>query len=89
VSVERVSDRPQEHGGSNRFLQEARSPKERRAVDQLLLAFFYVFATACIGVFFGLAWWMVVVFWFAYAALTAFVESRSVTTAGGSTCFED
>ncbi|HEY2090761.1 MAG TPA: hypothetical protein VGJ81_02645 [Thermoanaerobaculia bacterium] len=60
--------------------------KSRKLMFSLLLAFFYVFATACIGVFFGLAWWMVVVFWFAYAALTALVESRSITAAGGSTC---
>lgn len=60
--------------------------KSRKLMLSLLLAFFYVFATACIGVFFGLAWWMVIVFWFAYAALSAFVESRSIATPGGSTC---
>jgi len=42
----------------------------------LVLAFFYVFATAWFGVLFGLAWWMTIVFWVAYAAVSALIERR-------------
>lgn len=51
----------------------------RKLMLWLVLGFFYVFATACFGFLFGLAWWMVVVFWLAYAALSAFIDRRSTT----------
>lgn len=51
----------------------------RKLMLWLVLGFFYVFATACFGFLFGLAWWMVVVFWLAYAALSAFIDRRSAT----------
>lgn len=43
----------------------------------LILAFFYVFATACFGFLFGLAWWMVVVFWLAYTVLSVLIKRRT------------
>lgn len=51
----------------------------RKQMLWLVLAFLYVFATACFGFLFGLAWWMVIVFWFAYAALSALIDRRSTT----------
>jgi hypothetical protein len=48
----------------------------RKVMLWLVLAFFYVFATACFGWMFGMAWWSVIVFWLAYAALSALIERR-------------
>lgn len=52
----------------------------RRVMLWLVFAFFYVFATACFGALFGLAWWGVVVFWLAYGALSALIDRRRRTT---------
>ena len=57
----------------------AAAAESRTLMLWLVLAFFYVFATACFGVLFGLAWWMVVVFWLAYAALSAVIDHRRTT----------
>ena len=55
------------------------TPGSRKLMLWLVLGFFYVFATASFGFLFGLAWWMAVVFWLAYAALSAFIDRRSTT----------
>jgi hypothetical protein len=51
----------------------------RKLMLWLVLAFFYVFATACFGWLFGLAWWMTIVYWLAYAAVSALIERRMAT----------
>lgn len=64
---------------SNKPPVPAAEVRSRRLMLWLVFAFFYVFATACFGVLFGPAWWMVVVFWLAYAALSAVIDRRMTT----------
>ncbi|HEX7191097.1 MAG TPA: hypothetical protein VF381_05935 [Thermoanaerobaculia bacterium] len=54
--------------------------KPRILMLWLFLAFIYVLATACFGFLFGPSWWLVVVFWLAYAALSALIDVRRRTT---------
>ncbi len=64
---------------SNKPPVPAAGSRSRRVMLWLVFAFFYVFATACFGVLFGPAWWMVIVFWLGYATLSAVIDRRMTT----------